>query len=157
MDLVNVKEEYSLKLPNLKLEIFPSTVAWTVDEPVVFYLDTINDEHDFWGSSMYESASDVQNSGKVSVKLNGIDISSFILRNFLPRDYVLIKMDIEGAEYDIIPHMYHMSTHKLIDVLLVEVHPFILEEDKTKHNNTLDILKKMRASGVHIPSYSSPA
>ncbi|KAF9983139.1 hypothetical protein BGZ65_002126 [Modicella reniformis] len=35
--------------------------------------------------------------------LTGIDFSA-------PRDFVVIKMDIEVAEYEVIPHMAEMST-----------------------------------------------
>lgn len=39
------------------------------------------------------------------IKVNCIDISDFIINNFNKDDYIVLKMDIEGSEYDILPKM----------------------------------------------------
>ena len=39
------------------------------------------------------------------IKVEAIDIAKFIKNNFNKEDYIILKLDIEGAEYDILPHL----------------------------------------------------
>ena len=41
----------------------------------------------------------------VPIKVDAIDLSEFIKNNFNIQDYIVLKMDIEGAEYDVLPHL----------------------------------------------------
>jgi len=34
-----------------------------------------------------------------------IDLAQFIINNFKKDDYIIIKLNIEGAEYEVIPHL----------------------------------------------------
>ena len=51
----------------------------------------------------------------VPIKLTAIDIALWIVRNFTPKDFVVVKMDIEGAEFDVIPHLVAMQAYINID------------------------------------------
>jgi hypothetical protein len=51
--LLKMKEEVE-KL-NHTIHLYKSTAAWTYDETIDFYLDTINDKNDFWGSSLNQN------------------------------------------------------------------------------------------------------
>lgn len=51
-----------------------------------------------------------------------VNISRWLLMNTLPRELVVVKMDIEGSEYEIIPHMAEMRAWSVVDHLLVEWH-----------------------------------
>jgi hypothetical protein len=42
--------------------------------------------------------------------------------NTLPRDFVVVKMDVEGAEYELILHMVEMAAWTVVDHLLIEWH-----------------------------------
>ena len=77
------------------------TVGAGFDGPTKLYLDTVNPEHHFWGSSIVSSHKDAQASGGVSVDVVGVTLSS-IFKEILPEKgggMVIIKMDIEGGEY----------------------------------------------------------
>lgn len=39
------------------------------------------------------------------IKVEAIDLSEFIKNNFDVQDYIVLKLDVEGAEYDILPHL----------------------------------------------------
>lgn len=39
------------------------------------------------------------------IEIDAIDIAQFIIDNFSKDDYIVLKMDIEGSEYDILPHL----------------------------------------------------
>ncbi len=64
-------------------------------------------------------------------------------------------MDIEGAEYDILPHMVEMSAWTVIDHLLVEWHTNLPTEAAVKRANAA--VDRLRAEGVHMPEYDSAA
>jgi len=78
-----------------------------------------------------------------------IDLSDFILNNFSKNDNIIIKMDIEGSEYDTLERMIETGAIEYINVLVVEWHSryftnkeFILEREhiiseKIKSHNIL--------------------
>jgi len=56
------------------------------------------------------------------ITVQSIDISSWIGSNFKVDDYIILKMDIEGAEYQILEKMMEDSTIKFVDELWIEWH-----------------------------------
>jgi hypothetical protein len=72
-------------------------------------------------------------------------------------------MDVEGAEYEIIPHMAEMRAWSVVDYLLVEWHPWALkggnwpEEIALVEERAKAALEKLKSKGVKIPEYNSPA
>ena len=44
-----------------------------------------------------------------------VDLSQWIQKNTSPDDYVLFKLDVEGAEFDILDRMLKDGTFKWID------------------------------------------
>lgn len=51
-----------------------------------------------------------------------IDFGSWVKAKCLPGDHVVIKMDIEGAEYRVLPRMVEDGSIDLVDELYVEFH-----------------------------------
>jgi hypothetical protein len=78
-----------------KFNLLTETAAWTKNEKLVFYLDTVNKDYDFWGSSLIKDHPDVISSGYKNVTVNGIDISE-ILKKYNSDDEIVMKIDIEG-------------------------------------------------------------
>ncbi|KAL9102634.1 MAG: hypothetical protein Q9163_002249 [Psora crenata] len=154
--LVEVKERYHAL--GIKITIFPSTVVDVKDGTRTFYLDTVNVEHDFWGSSTRPSHPDAIASENNGTELSAINISRWLLMNTLPRDFVVVKMDIEGAEYEVIPHMVEMGVWKVLDYLLVEWHQGVLKEDDVSSVEKAKLAQDVLINkGVHMPTYDSPA
>jgi len=58
----------------------------------------------------------------VEIKVDSIDLSSWIVANYDKDDYIIVKMDIEGAEYDILKKMLVQDTTKYINELWIEWH-----------------------------------
>jgi FkbM family methyltransferase len=153
--LLKVKEDYTKR--GLNVNIYPSTVVYTHDTLVPFFLDKVNHDHDYWGSSILSHHPDVLRGDKIPVNLTGIDAANFLLKNFLPSDFVVVKMDIEGAEYSIIPHIASMKAHLVIDYFYVEFHGGLLPEDNELVKATNEAMKIFRKDGVECPNYGSPA
>jgi FkbM family methyltransferase len=86
--------------------------------------------------------------------IQGIDIADFIQRRIKRDDYLVVKMDIEGAEYDIIPRLIETNTLPLIDEFFVEVHTDINtccrgREDR-KYSHAKELLQKVRNAGGYV-------
>lgn len=159
-DLVRAKEKYA-KL-GIKVNIFPSTVVDVKDTIRTFFLDTVNDSHDYWGSSIYASHPDAVRSGAKGTDLTAVNIATWLLRNTLPHDFVVVKMDIEGAEYEVIPHMADMGAWVVMDHLLVEWHGANVgggtpEEIKLRQDRAKAAMDKLIKEGVNMPAYDSGA
>jgi FkbM family methyltransferase len=150
--LVQAKEHYDEL--GIKVNIFPSTVADVRDGTRTFFFDTTPD-HDSLGSSIYASHPDVVKSKTNGTELSAINISRWLLMNFLPRDFVVVKMDIEGSEYEIVPHMAEMSVWTVVDHLLVEWHGSVPDNPEFSHAIAKAAEEKLKAEGVNMPWYDS--
>jgi hypothetical protein len=73
--------------------------------------------------------------------------------NTLPRDFVVVKMDVEGAEYELVPHMAEMGMWTVVDHLLIEWHGIEVPEDQVLLAKAA--VEKLKAEGVNLPSYES--
>ncbi|CAO3569220.1 unnamed protein product [Mortierella alpina] len=158
--LVKAKEACDER--GIKVTIFPSTVVDVKDTIRTFFMDTVNTAHDYWGSSIYASHPDAVRSGAKGTDLTGINIATWLLRNTLPRDFVVVKMDIEGAEYEVIPHMADMGAWVVIDHLLVEWHGAGVgggtpEEIQLREDRAAAAKDKLIKEGVQMPAYDSGA
>ncbi|KAG0303623.1 hypothetical protein BGZ98_006461 [Dissophora globulifera] len=158
--LVQAKEHYDAL--GVKVNIFPSTVVDITDGTRTFFLDTVNTATDFWGSSIYATHPDVVLSQSKGTELAAVNLARWLLMNTLPRDFVVVKMDIEGAEYELVPHLAEMSTWSVIDYLLVEWHGAEIgggtpEEIKYREMKADAAGKRMVQEGVQMPPYNSAA
>ena len=51
-----------------------------------------------------------------------IDFSRWLRATVVANDFVVVKMDIEGSEYEVLPSLLRTGTIRLIDELMLEVH-----------------------------------
>lgn len=61
--------------------------------------------------------------GSKTVTVPTINVIQLVAENTLPGDWVIFKVDIEGAEYDVIPCLAQFAKANLIDIMLLEEHP----------------------------------
>ena len=54
------------------------------------------------------------------------DFSHWVESSFSESDYVILSLDIEGAEYQVIEKMLQDETMKYVDRLYVEFHPHLV-------------------------------
>jgi FkbM family methyltransferase len=55
-------------------------------------------------------------------EVDSIDLSKWILDNFSDGDLIVLKMDIEGSEYKVLPKMINDNSINLISTLIIEWH-----------------------------------
>jgi len=61
--------------------------------------------------------------------IEAIDICEWLNNNINEDDYVIMTMDIEGSEYDILPHMLKNKCSNLINKMYVEFHGKKMKND----------------------------
>jgi len=62
------------------------------------------------------------------VSIKGLDLSKWILENFNKDDTIILKMDIEGAEFKVIPKMISDGSLTYVDDLYIEWHSWMMSE-----------------------------
>ena len=62
--------------------------------------------------------------------VDAIDFSKFLKEISTPSDFVLVKMDIEGSEFDVIESLIETEAYKLIDEFYCEFHERFFEPQK---------------------------
>lgn len=136
----------------------PSTAAYMCEGHTTFYLDTVNPEHNYWGSSMSRHHPAAKRSGHESVTVPTVNLLRLLYETTIPQDWVMVKMDIEGAEFEILPCLASapQSTASLVDALFVEQHPYARPEGDAQVAAMPATLDKLRGYGVQIPDYHSP-
>lgn len=72
-----------------------------------------------------------------------IDFSRFLIDNFTFKDSIILKMDIEGKEYDIIRKMIEDNSIKFIREIYCEWHSHMLEMSLEAHRDYISQLRRM--------------
>lgn len=139
-----------------QVQAYSATAAYMCEGQTSFYLDTVTTAQNYWGSSMASNHPDVVNSGKQKVTVNTVNLNRILYEQTIPGDYVLVKMDIEGAEFDILPCLAHSPSVALMDALWMEQH----DPSWGLAGNSIDVMNKakaeLQAHGVYMPAYFSP-
>lgn len=130
---------------------FSSTAAYDCEGTTTFYLDTTSHAYNYWGSSLSSKAGDVQRSGYEHVDVKLININRLIYENTIPGDWVMLKMDIEGAEWDVIPCLAQAQAASLVDRLYMEVHGADLSLAGTTPAQFEAAKAALKQKGVDIP------
>jgi FkbM family methyltransferase len=122
-ELVACVEEVRHRYPAVPIRFFPKAV-WVHDGTMSFYLATKWGPNHRGGSTLL--AGHVRNAAEVDyahpVVVKCVDFSRWVRRNFSRRDHLVVKMDIEGAEYPILEKMVADGTIDYVDELIVEFH-----------------------------------
>lgn len=82
---------------------------------------------------------------------NVIEVSTFDFSEWIEQfkfDFVVVKMDIEGAEFPILDKMLSDGTAEIMDYLLVETHPNKVVDYTTTDAN--DLLDRLRQLGIRV-------
>ena len=110
--------------------------AWVTDGFVRYYYGMSD------GGTLYST----KRTGNINVdvysEVPAIDIAKFIMDNFTKDDYIIIKMNCEGAEYDIIPHLQKHGLISWIDRWYIQWHWYKIGLDAEEHNKVCYMLPR---------------
>jgi len=137
------------------VDIKSSTAAYMCEGQTSFFLDTVNTAKNYWGSSMSSSHTDVQASGKTKVTVPTMNLNRVLYEHTIASDWVMVKMDIEGSEFDVLPCVAQSASASLIDRLYLEQHDPSWGLTGTTLAEMEAAKNTLRKKGVDIPNYFS--
>lgn len=112
--------------------IVKEEALWVEDTLKNFYIS--NDKWGDLGSTLKpEKNESLERDNPLLVKC--IDISEF-LKNFND-EYIILKLDVEGAEYDILNHLISTGLIEKVNELYVEFHDYFFNESSNDIKNKL--------------------
>lgn len=110
--------------------VIPLQMAgWIRDGSMDFYLDTNevdkpcdphSNKNPRGASSLLKDEYHPRSGQRITVTT--LDMNTWILEHVKPDDYCVLKVDIEGAEYELLRHLMIGGAMKLVDELYVEFH-----------------------------------
>lgn len=111
---------------------FINKAAWIKDGKMDYYRS--KEQLRAGGTLLKEKKSGNLDKGN-PIKVKTIDFSKWIANNFSKDDYIILKMDIEGAEYEVIPKMLEDRTFDYINELWIEWHWPKIRYPEDLHNS----------------------
>lgn len=124
--------ELAARVP--KLTVIPKA-AWISDDEIDVAIDTSVQD---WGSSIMHGKA-VWKTGQI-IKSPAVDFSKWIAQ--FSGDYVVMKMDVEGAEFPILERMLSDGTIDVVARAYVEFHPNKVPEYTGTYCN--DLIQRLR-------------
>lgn len=134
-------------IPNIH---FYNKAVWLNDGTVEFYLC-----NDGLASSSVMGNKKTGNLDKHPTIVPSIDISKFIMTNFKKEDFIILKLDIEGGEYELIEHMIDTKAFDYVDMLYLEFHTGKVNKTKEDNELLLERMKSFPGMKVNHESYNS--
>lgn len=138
-----------------RVHALPSTAAFTCKGQASFLIDA-DAEHNQWGSSM-SRASNTGLAVQKKVTVPTINVCQLLFENVLTEDWVMLKVDIEGAEYDLVPCLSNFANVGLVDRMYLEEHWWFKVDSPTTPEQMAAAKAKLQSMHVDIPVYYSPS
>jgi len=118
-NLLKIKQKHSDKH---EIIVLNGTIVSDHDGEITFFLDQKNKNQ--VGSSIFENHRDVIANKLVKQTKPCVDLAR-LLRQYRQSDNVVVKMDIEGAEFELLVHLIKENVLGLIDTLAIEYHKYM--------------------------------
>ena len=99
------------------------------------------------GSTLEKSKADWDGIGETDyLEVPTVNLSEFIMENFFVDDYILLKLDIEGSEYDVLENLLESGAIAYIKKLYCEFHDRWMSPEFMKKKTNL--IEKLVAIGI---------
>jgi len=130
------------KKPNLTVL---NKAVWTEDGTVEFYLG----ENTLSSSLLGDKKPGLS---KTPIRVESVDFGQWLKKNFSKDDVIFVKLDIEGAEYDVLDKMLKDESITYVDRLYVEFHN---EKVGVPEERDKELITAIQKRGVVIKTHST--
>lgn len=128
---------YFEKYKDVKNINFYNKAVWIYDGEVEFYLCNEGNHSSSIIGTKISGRLD-----KIPTIMPCVDIGNFITTNYKKDDYIILKLDIEGGEYELLEHLISTNAFEYVDKLYLEFHTG--KVGKTVDDN-IRLLEKMKS------------
>lgn len=133
-----------------QVHVYASTAAYCCAGQTSFSIDP-DVSHNHWGSSMKRSFGATAK----QVTVPTVNVMQLIAENVSPADWVILKVDIEGAEYDVVPALAQFQKANLVDIMFLEEHGYLAANSVYTQPQYTAAKTALINAGINIPSYHS--
>jgi len=137
------------KFGNNKQVILHNMGVWDKNTSMKLYLHNKSDEDPVgWsvGASIISEKENVNKNNFIEIKI--IDLTEFI--SSLKREIKILKIDIEGAECELLDKIIDLGIYKQIGILLVETHEIINRGLRDKTNMIRKKIKQKKIKNINL-------
>mgnify|MGYP003121333512 CR=1 len=137
-----VVDESPYDASELNIALYNKAV-WINNDGVIF--------HDMGNES---SSTDLRKAGNLThgeTYTHSMDLSEFI-KNYSMDDMIILKMDIEGGEYEVIPHLYETGALKYVDICFLEIHACKMTGENVSIEMDYNLIKML--TDCHVEAYT---
>lgn len=128
------------KYRNRRDIIFSDKAVWINDDDADFY---IGKRHNGIGSTLKKEKWSCAPDFEHPIRVKCFDFSKWIIDNFSKEDYIILKMDIEGAEYDVLEKMIADGSIEYINKIFIEFHLKKMNMKEERHFNLVNKLMEV--------------
>jgi len=125
--------------PKFEKHTFHNKAIWIKDEVRNFYLDNTTKKKA--GSSLMKEKTTGNLDKKNPFKVECIDIDRWIKEKFNKDDFIVLKLDIEGAEYKVLPYMIENESIDYINNIFIEWHWNKIRLSENEHKELINKIK----------------
>jgi len=118
--------------------------VWITDDTIDFYLSTKNAKE---GSTLFKEKKTGAIDKEHPIRVKCINFSKWITDNFNKDDFIIVKMNVEGAEYQIIRTMLKEGSLDYINKLYIQWHWKKIKYPEKKHKS---LLSKIKNSNIEL-------
>lgn len=87
------------------------------------------------------------------MKISCIDFAQWIERNTSPEDEIIIKLDIEGAEYDLLEHLIKSHVLPRIKKMYIEWHSYAMKNKESLDIRQQQIESVLKENNIKVISW----
>ena len=132
---------YSKIFPKFEKHISHDEAVSIEDGVGDFYLDNTTKKKA--GSSLIKEKTtgnlDIDN----PIKVGCVDLDRWVKENFSNGDFIILKLDIEGKEYDVLERMIKRGSIEYINKIFIEWHWNKVGVSQSRHNKLVKQIKDM--------------
>ncbi|MFJ7928502.1 FkbM family methyltransferase [Peribacillus sp. NPDC096448] len=85
---------------------------------------------------------------KDSIEIEAVDFTEFL--NKIGKKIKLVKLDIEGAEFDVLKKMIDLNLHENIETIVVETHEWLIPEMKSAAENLKELIRERNITNIFL-------
>jgi len=138
-----------------QVNVFDPNTAYMCEGKSTFYLDSqMAGAWEAIASSMSSTASYAGAGAFTKVSVPTVNLIRLLYENVMPEDFVIIDMDIEGAEFDILPCLARSPAAELVDEMYMEVHDINWSLLHTTTKDMKDAVETLQRKGVIFADYA---